>query len=154
RQIALALDAAHGMSIVHRALSPESIRIVTAGFENDVVKVVDFGSALLPAALVPSAPQFAERAARVMTAIGQVAHMRAYTAPELLAGWPAGPRSDLFSLGMILFELVAGTPPALVRGQPAPSLSALRPIPQSLDSLVAWMLAEDPNRRVGSAREV
>jgi serine/threonine-protein kinase len=154
RQIAVALDAAHGMSIIHRALSPESIRLVTMGSETDVVKVVDFGSALLPPALVPSAPQLADRAARVMTAIGVVPQMKAYTAPEILAGWPAGPRSDLFSLGMILFELVAGAPPALVRGQPPPSLSSVRAVPQPLDALVAWMLAEDPNRRVPAAREV
>ena len=120
-QVADALEAAHAASIVHRDLKPSNI-MVAAG---DRVKVVDFGLAKLVAAST------AEETTEALTLHGQAVGTTPYMSPEQAAGQPVDGRSDLFSLGIVLYEMLAGRRPfeggsvagtlaAILRDDPAP----------------------------------
>jgi serine/threonine-protein kinase len=119
-QVADALEAAHAASIVHRDLKPSNI-MVAAG---DRVKVVDFGLAKLVAA--PAADETTE----ALTLQGQAVGTTPYMSPEQAAGRAVDGRSDLFSLGIVLYEMLAGRRPfegdsaagtlaAILRDEPA-----------------------------------
>ncbi len=150
RQIALGLDAAHAIGIVHRSLTPEKVHLVSRGGDRDMVKVIDFGLALLPHALVAeSAAQGGEgRAQRVATPIGAVPTSIAYAAPELVAGRQVDGRADLYSLGAMLFEMLTGRRPDLARGAPPPSIAGA---PAAVEAMVHRLLAEDPELRTPTA---
>lgn len=138
------LEAAHAAGLIHRDIKPANIML--AGGQ---VKILDFGIARIDGT-------------RAGTATGTVLGTAAYLSPEQAAGQPAGPRSDLYSLGCVLFEMLTGSPPftgespvALayrqVHDDPGPP-SARRPgLPASLDQLTAWLLAKDPAARPASA---
>lgn len=150
-QIARGLDAAHAIGIVHRALSPDTIYLVERQGERDVVKLVDFGSALLPAGLVEAGPGPIEgRAERIATPIGAMPATIAYAAPEFLAGAPLDGRSDLYALGVVLHEMIAGAPPS--RATPRTPLTALG-APAAVEAVVARLLAEVPAGRFANAAE-
>ena len=138
------LEAAHAAGLVHRDIKPANIML--AGGE---VKILDFGIARADGT-----------AARTTT--GTVLGTPAYLSPEQAAGHPAGPQSDLYSLGCVLFEMLTGSPPFTAESQvalayrqvhddPGPP-SARRPgLPASLDQLTARLLAKDPAARPASA---
>ena len=138
------LGAAHAAGLVHRDIKPANIML--AGPD---VKILDFGIARADGT-------------RAGTAAGTVLGTAAYLSPEQAAGGPAGPGSDLYSLGCVLFEMLTGTPPfggetmvALayrqVHDDPGPP-SARRPgLPPVLDQITAWLLAKDPAARPASA---
>ncbi|WP_187366543.1 protein kinase domain-containing protein [Trebonia kvetii] len=138
------LEAAHAAGLVHRDIKP--VNIMLAGGE---VKILDFGIARADGT-----------AAR--TATGTVLGTPAYLSPEQAAGHPAGPASDLYSLGCVLFEMLTGSPPFTAESQlalayrqvyddPGPP-SARRPgLPASLDQLTARLLAKAPAARPASA---
>ena len=87
------LDAAHAAGLVHRDITPANIMLV-----GENVKILDFGIA-----------RGNGTAAGTMT--GTILGTAAYLSPEQSAGYPAGPQSDLYSLGCVLFEMLTGTPP-------------------------------------------
>jgi serine/threonine-protein kinase len=133
------------MGVVHRDLSPDNLLLSRDG----TVKLTDFGIA-----------RAHSRAPR--TAPGTVRGKFAYLAPEQLQEQPATPRSDLWALGVTLFELIAGARPfggdndgALVSAicnDPPPSLCALRPeVPEALEALVLSCLSKDPAGRPADA---
>jgi serine/threonine-protein kinase len=141
--VAEALAYAHRQGVVHRDVKPANVMFdpATGG-----VKLTDFGLARAPDA----------QATRSGVFLGSPAYM----APELLAGAPADARSDLYALGVMCFELLAGRLPftqssmgALLRavaGEPPPPLAAVRPdLPGAvaLDSLLAPLLAKNPLER-------
>ena len=144
RQIALALDAAHAQDITHGRLKPENIIIQGGSAPGDTVKVVDFGMSGLPVDLRAVAPN--EQDARRLAL-----RTRLYL--------PAGPASvaspalDVYSLGVILFEMIAGQPPfafeTMGSGGPAgPPLSFAQcnlaiPVPAAVNDLVIAMLHPD-----------
>jgi serine/threonine protein kinase len=138
------LEAAHAAGLVHRDITPANI--VLNGGE---VKVLDFGIARADGT-------------RAATAAGSVVGTVAYLSPEQASGRPADPRSDLYSLGCVLFEMLTGRPPFTadsavglayrqVHDDPGPP-SAWRPgLPAELDQVTARLLAKDPSSRPPTA---
>jgi serine/threonine-protein kinase len=157
-QVAAALARAHQMDIVHRDLKPENILLApqrrdpaslapyppVAHAENELVKLTDFGIAKLldePAITVGE----------------QLFGTPGYIAPEYLQGSTADPRSDLYSLGVILYEMTTGVLPYDLRGaallaaplreDPIPPSDRVRGYSPALETLILHLLARDPDRR-------
>jgi serine/threonine protein kinase/formylglycine-generating enzyme required for sulfatase activity/dienelactone hydrolase len=158
-QIAAALAAAHGAGIVHRDLKPANIMLRPDG----IVKVVDFGLARLsrPAA------EFAgdEGTTGTMTVPSRIMGTPHYMSPEQARGEVVDARSDLWSLGVVLYESLAGQRPfeapsqmevlaAVLSREPAPLRSLTRNVPSGLADLVARLLVKDREQRLSSAAEV
>lgn len=148
-QVLEALEHAHGQGIQHRDLKPANMMLTATG----TVKVMDFG---LAAALTDTSS--AAPAAR--TVVGTAV----YLSPEQVTGREADARSDLYSVGCVLVELLTGTPPFTgdtplavahrhVREEP-PVPSALNPsVPPAVDAVVLRALRKDPAERFSSAAE-
>jgi hypothetical protein len=147
-QVAEALDFAHSKGVVHRDLKPSNVMLLPDG----TAKVMDFGIA---------------RARRFegLTATAGFLGTPDYVAPEMIEGRGTEPRSDLYSLGVVLFEVLTGqrpfsaeTPFALLRmhsNQEPPAPSRVRPgIPPVLDAIVLRLLRKDPGERPASAEEL
>ena len=143
-QAAAGLDAAHRAGLVHRDIKPGNLLLGPGG----QVKITDFGIS---------------RAAgsAAVTGTGELLGTPAYLAPERLAGQVATPASDLYSLGVLAWECLAGTPPftgapvevALAhRNRPLPPLPAA--VPADVAALVAELTAQDPLARPRGAGEV
>lgn len=143
--VADALEYAHRQGVVHRDVKPANVLLAT----NGTVKVTDFGIAKA-------------MGADDLTRTGTLVGTARYLSPEQVQGQPAGPRSDVYALGLVLFELLAGRPAfsgdtematAVARlAGPAPDLASVRPgLPPALVALVAAALEPDPAHRVPSA---
>jgi eukaryotic-like serine/threonine-protein kinase len=157
RQIAAGLAAAHAAGIVHRDLKPGNVRLTPEG----LVKILDFGLARFLDPQSPSADEATELATREGVVLGTLPYM----APEQAAGQPVDARADLFALGVMLFEMVAGKRPfrgettmALLRAVLSDPAEELDPAAVGCSpryaALVDRLLAKEPGDRPGSAREV
>ncbi|MFC7648559.1 protein kinase [Streptosporangium lutulentum] len=147
-QVCSVLAVAHANSLVHRDLKPANLMLCPDG----TVKVLDFGIA---ATLVSSG-------ATRLTRTGEVLGTPAYMPPEQAMSGAACPQSDLYSLGVILDEMLAGenqfaAPTALASMRnhtdvpPRPLRVIRRDVPEELERLVLWLLAKTPERRLPSA---
>ena len=154
--IAGALDAAHRKGIIHRDLKPANILLTEAG-----PKLLDFGLAKIDAGSAAAAP---DTVSLTGTRAAPIAGTMQYMAPEQLQGRPADARSDIFSLGLVLFEMLTGRPAfeadnsasliaAILTAQP--SLRNYVPLaPPAVERLIDKALAKAPENRWQSAREM
>jgi serine/threonine-protein kinase len=154
RQACAALTEAHDAGVVHRDVKPDNLFVCRMGDEPDFLKVLDFGIAKI---------EGAEEDATV-TRAGWVHGTPAYMSPEVCNGDRADARSDVYSLGAVLYFLLTGTPPftavtaaavmmAHVRDVPdAPG--ARHPVPADVERVVLRALEKDPDARYASARDL
>jgi serine/threonine-protein kinase len=144
-QVAEALDLAHGKGVVHRDLKPSNIMLLPDGS----ARVMDFG--------IARAQRF-----QTLTATSAFLGTPHYVAPEMIEGMGAEPRSDLYALGVVLFELLTGqrpfdadTPFGVLKKhclEPAVAPSQLRPgVPPALDAIVLQLLRKDVAERLANA---
>jgi len=149
REVAGALAYAHGQGIVHRDIKPENI-LMSAGH----AVVADFGIAAVLGAAGDSK----------LTSTGMSVGTPAYMSPEQASGAPVDGRSDIYSLGCVLYELLAGTPPftgpnvqavvARHMTDPVPSIRTVRrTVPVTLERVVMKALAKVPADRFATARD-
>jgi len=153
-QAAAALSAAHAAGIIHRDIKPENIMVRPDGF----VKVLDFGLASVREAAGDAVDQ------ALKTRPGQVAGTVHYLSPEQVLGRPVTPQSDLFSLGVVAYEMATGARPfqgaadgavfdAILHAQ-APAPSEIRPgLGRDFDDLVQHALEKDPELRHQTASD-
>lgn len=154
RQIADALSYAHSAGLVHRDIKPANVLLVEEEWGGLRVKVTDFGIA--KAGVETGAD---------LTRTGMVLGTPKYLSPEQIQGQDPDARADLYSVGVVLYEMLAGAPPyvgdtdmatALAHlSDKIPKLSAaVRGVPSGLDKIVVDLLAKAPDRRVQSAADL
>ncbi|MDP9474593.1 MAG: protein kinase [Actinomycetota bacterium] len=152
--VALALDSAHSKGVIHRDIKPQNILLAAAPPRG--VKVVDFGIAKAAEAHAVSVA-----ATRTNVVLGTVR----YLSPEQASGRPVGPASDLYSLGVVLYEMLTGTVPFEAENpvavalkhvaEPSPSPKALNPrVPLPLADLTLRLLSKDSDERCATARRL
>ena len=155
-QVARALAAAHASGVVHRDVKPENIMVRGDGF----VKVLDFGIARrveLESSELDTKTQFE-------TVAGMMLGTPSYMSPEQVLGHTAHAPTDVFALGIVLYEMATGRRPfvaashvgvlsSIVSDHPTPLAQAAPGVPQALDDLIQRMLEKEPARRP-SARDV
>ena len=157
-QIASALAAAHAHGIVHRDLKPANIMVTPFG-----VKVLDFGLAREAAANDPHGET--ALADSLLTTPGQVVGTPAYMSPEQVTSKPLDARSDIFSAGVIFYEMLTGSRPfqgdsgletmaAILQSTPAPLSGRSRAIPRDLIAIVTRCLQKSPAERFASGAEL
>jgi formylglycine-generating enzyme required for sulfatase activity/dienelactone hydrolase len=156
-QIAEALSRAHSAGIVHRDLKPANIMVDESG----LVKVLDFGLAKLGGPISARGGEDATLATTPGMIVGTVAYM----SPEQAEGKPIDARSDVFSFGSVLYEMLAGRRAfegqssaallsAVMRDDPKPLSEVRRDVPAEVRRIVARSLKKDPNARYASGADV
>jgi serine/threonine protein kinase len=145
-QVASALDAAHGRGLIHRDVKPANILLEIGAEGDDHVYLADFG-------LTKHVESYSG-----ITGSGQFVGTIEYMAPEQIEGKQVDARADLYALGCVLYECLAGSPPyrretevavlwAHMRDEP-PQLTSVRPdLPEPTDDVLAKALAKDPDER-------
>ena len=157
-QCAEALDCAHAAGIVHRDIKPENVMIRHDGY----VKVLDFGLATTPTTASPG--DATETMRGVITSAGVVVGTMGYLSPEQARGQPIDARTDVFSLGVVLYEMLTGVQPfagatpsdaiaSILRSDPPPIDASVVPAPDRVNGIVAKALAKDRDARYATILE-
>ena len=160
-QTAFALSSAHAAGIVHRDLKPENILVRSDG----IVKVVDFGLAKLLETGNVEADEEAETRALVKTNPGAVMGTAGYMSPEQARGKEADARSDIWSLGAVLYEMVSGRMPftgenaneviaSILKSEPEPISHYVPNITRELEKLIGKTLRKDREERYQNTKDL
>ena len=167
------LAAAHAQGLIHRDLKPENVVVTPEGR----VKILDFGIAKaladddetrvesIPVETTPDESAEKARISERLTEPGRVLGTAAYMSPEQVRGRPVDPRSDLFSLGVLLYEMMTGNLPfhgetpnermlAILRDPPLPPSTRRHDLPGRLNEIVLRCLEKQPQDRYASASEL
>ncbi len=163
RQMTSALRAAHALGIVHRDLKPENVMLVDKSGDPDFVKVLDFGIAKVPI----GERRADDVASKPITKAGMVFGTPEYMPPEQALGQNVDARADLYSLGVIIYEMLAGRRPFIAESQvgvlgqqlskSAPPVSKRAPgvyIPPSIDAFVKKMIQREASKRFQTADQI
>ncbi len=167
RQTTAALGRAHALGIVHRDLKPENVMLISREGDDDFVKVLDFGIAKVPVGDFSAAAHPITSAQPALTQLGMVYGTPEYMAPEQALGQAVDARADLYSLGVITYEMLTGYRPfdhdskVTLLGMhvtaPVPPMAKFAPdanIPPEVEALVAKLLAKDSNHRFTDAKDL
>ncbi len=176
-EIADALDRAHRQNIIHRDLKPSNVMLTKSG-----AKLMDFGlakpavaalgpAAISPTPITPSTPTLTAGALALsaapepLTRHGTIVGTFQYMAPEVLQGAEADARSDIFSFGCLVYEMVTGKKAfegksqisvlaAILEKEPEPIITAQPSAPTALQSVIDACLTKDPEQRIQSAHDL
>jgi serine/threonine protein kinase/TolB-like protein/Tfp pilus assembly protein PilF len=160
-QVADALSEAHHEGVIHRDIKPENIMIRPDGY----VKVLDFGIAKLIEQHVSSTSTDAPTLVKVETNPGMVLGTAYYMSPEQTRGLPVDERTDIWSLGVVLYSMLTGQMPfagdtpadvvaAIIEREPRPVEQSGRPVPQALNLIVLTALAKNREQRYRRAADM
>jgi serine/threonine protein kinase/Tfp pilus assembly protein PilF len=160
-QAASALAAAHDAGIVHRDIKPENIMLRPDGY----VKVLDFGIAKLTEQRPTPEDRTVETTALLQTRPGLVLGTAHYMSPEQARGQKVDARSDIWSLGVVLYEMLAGSPPfrgetpsdciaAILTAEPPPLSGVSRDVPTKLESILQKALRKNTDERYQTIKEI
>jgi serine/threonine protein kinase len=155
-QICDALDHAHEKGIIHRDLKPSNVMLVKNGGNEDYVKIVDFGIAKL----MPHAELEGQR----LTQTGEVFGSPVYMSPEQCMGQPLDVRSDIYSMGCVMYETLSGQPPYIgqnimetmymrLSDKPPAFVPELK-VPPQLEEIIMVTLAQEPADRYQTMKEL
>src|SRR5262249_34854298 len=160
-QVAGALVAAHQAGMVHRDIKPENVMLRPDGY----IKVLDFGLAKLTERPAPSSDTQAPTFAKVDTDPGTIIGTANYMSPEQARGLTVDARSDIFSLGVVIYEMITGHPPfagkttsdliaAILDKEPPPLARYSRNVPEAMEWIVTKALRKDREERYQNAKEL
>jgi eukaryotic-like serine/threonine-protein kinase len=160
-QAASALSAAHEVGIVHRDIKPENLMLRPDGY----IKVLDFGLAKLTELQTPAPGNEAPTVADSETEAGVVMGTVGYMSPEQVRGQRVDARTDIFSLGVVLYEMLAGRAPfagatkadvlaTVLQTEPLPLTQHSRAVPETLGWIVAKALRKERAERYQTARDL